>query len=161
MDGRVVASRTVLVEDFVRRIHEHFAPRKVEVEFYEGGDGIDFITVENGDGTFALYRYDTNPSAVDVVDQVFRATDGLPVTGVEVVGPPLLREKAMKATLRDVKRIHGIGDGVSLGEWCDAAGENGERFRDEWDAWLEGKRPVVFKYEKEEPESGSVVTETP
>jgi hypothetical protein len=44
----------ILVCDLRTRIEEHFAPRSVTVELFEDQSGINFIRVDNGDGTFQI-----------------------------------------------------------------------------------------------------------
>jgi len=70
--------------DFREIIASHFAPRTVEIKFFEDLSGLENIKVNNGDRTFQLYDYWSYPSYIDLFNEIFVNSEK-PIIDIEIV----------------------------------------------------------------------------
>ena len=141
---RYSGKRVSSVDDFVAKIHRHFAPRPVVLEFFEDWSGIEFIRVENGDGTFELYEFYTKPTQMDLINEIFGDRGGTPITDVEVRDMYLVTANERHAKLREICVRYGFPDDSYPAKWEELSEDKTKIAAafEEWSNWLDGKRPV-------------------
>lgn len=137
--------RVILVGDLVARVQSYFAPRLTEVEFYEDWSGVDYIRVQNPDGTFELFQHETSPSAEELILQVLAAANITGVTGFEVaVDRHVMSERERAAKQSEIARKYGLSEDLTPGEWGNAPIDEAlrETALADWEQWFDFHMPV-------------------
>jgi hypothetical protein len=144
---RVSGRRAIHRADFERQIQKHFAPRVVEVEFYDDGSGIDFIKVWNANGMFELYSYSTRPTAVDLVNSIFSEEGSPKIRGVEILEDSIVPHRESEAKNKELCSKYGLPNDSYPGQWAELS-ENGKKALEEWEQFWEMCSLVVFLFDE-------------
>ena len=144
--------RNILVENLVAAVQLHFSPRPVEIEFAQSGGGINYIRVLNDDKTFDFYIYNSQPTYVDLINQVFASSDRPTIKAIEqMFGQHVVSAREQREKLHEVRKKYELPAESNLEDWESATDESrGREAWEEWTAWYAGKQVLVFVYEDEE-----------
>jgi TIR domain-containing protein len=88
--SRVPGRRAIHRENFEAVLQRHFAPRNVDVEFFEDGSGLNYVKLWNDDRTFEIYSYGTRPTHMDLINTVFKSSGDQQIKGLEILDEVLI-----------------------------------------------------------------------
>lgn len=134
----------IAYKDFIRKIEDYFAPRKVEVEFYDDDSGIDFIKIATDDiMIFEAFSYETNPSLADLLNEIFPLGDDQKIENACRWGDGyFIPSKKSYKKEEEIRQKFNLPDDDPY--WAKLSQEASN----EWLAWIKGNNVVSFEVEK-------------
>lgn len=156
---RIAATKFISVENFIKCIQEYFAPRKTEVRFFEDFSGLQYIRVDNGDGTFAVYEYWTKPTYIDILNKIFRQKNELKIIDVELAGDKLspsvdVNDAVSEKEFRRIEKKYSIKHSKYAAQWEQNAPSKQahKKAMEEWDTFWFMKSWICFAHERTKAE---------
>src|SRR5215831_4802339 len=146
--GRVPGRRAIHREDFEATLQKHFAPRNVDVKFFEDGSGLAYIKVWNDDRTFEIYSYGTRPTHIDLINSVFTCGGNQQIKGLEILDDVLISDTESTLKAAELCAKYGLPEDSYPGQWAEIS-ESGKRAWDEWEQFWTSKSVVVFLFQDE------------
>lgn len=141
---RISGEECILEKDFKGKIINFFLPNKVNVEYYEDLSGIDYIKVDKGNDLFSLYTYDTKPTHLELLNEIFPSEKGQ-LDEINFIDQYVVTEEEKTRFLKSLQSKYQLPQESYPGKWPEEH-EDGVKAYREWECFLFEAMPISLKY---------------
>jgi len=139
--------RMIRVCEFERIISEYFTPLKVTIVYDHMDVRIDYIKVDNEDGTFQIYGDLSCPSHIELFNNIFNKPNLKPIVGLEIVDFYAWTEEERNSFVESICKKYRIDedmfwDVIGDIEAFEKASEEVQSAGDEYAHWLFEQSPL-------------------